>query len=281
LLRRYRTDKLTTEQIVEKVFISEGDLYRLIVRSKLPEAEKFERWVFDVVLPSVLATGSYSALPPFADIQTLTIDNIPIEIPLGVPFSVTRSSTGELTVLVNETTEPKPKAEPVSEPKPSAHTELVPALPTVPAYKIDPNRTDNHANVSYAASLYFEGRENADDTMTLEPSALWDFIDIISLDRCIGHHTFGVPTAVLVAESGQVMINAYVAALGLPVENKTFLMNRTDLRVIRYDADAKKWVDDGMRLEPGTVSANHFNNRTTDELLAESGQSRLNAVALA
>ena len=34
-------------------FITEPDLYRLITRSKLPEAEKFERWVFEEVLPSI------------------------------------------------------------------------------------------------------------------------------------------------------------------------------------------------------------------------------------
>ena len=39
--------------------ISEGDIYRLIVRSKLPSAEKFERWVFDEVLPSIRANGGY------------------------------------------------------------------------------------------------------------------------------------------------------------------------------------------------------------------------------
>lgn len=41
-------------------YIPEGDLYRLIVSSKLPAAEKFERWVFDEVLPSIRKTGSYS-----------------------------------------------------------------------------------------------------------------------------------------------------------------------------------------------------------------------------
>ena len=41
--------------------ISEGDLYRLIVRSKLPTAEKFERWVFDEVLPSIRKHGLYAA----------------------------------------------------------------------------------------------------------------------------------------------------------------------------------------------------------------------------
>lgn len=40
-------------------YIPEGDLYRLIVSSKLPAAEKFERWVFDEVLPSIRQTGGY------------------------------------------------------------------------------------------------------------------------------------------------------------------------------------------------------------------------------
>lgn len=44
---------------VEMNFISEGDLYRLIVHSKLPAAERFERWVFDEVLPSIRQTGGY------------------------------------------------------------------------------------------------------------------------------------------------------------------------------------------------------------------------------
>lgn len=41
-------------------FISEGDVYRLIVHSKLPSAERFERWVFDEVLPSIRQNGAYS-----------------------------------------------------------------------------------------------------------------------------------------------------------------------------------------------------------------------------
>jgi anti-repressor protein len=40
-------------------FIDEGNLYRLIVRSKLPTAEKFERWVFDEILPSIRKHGGY------------------------------------------------------------------------------------------------------------------------------------------------------------------------------------------------------------------------------
>lgn len=48
-----------TEQRNEMSFIPEGDVYRLIARSKLPEAEKFEKWVFDEVLPTIRKTGGY------------------------------------------------------------------------------------------------------------------------------------------------------------------------------------------------------------------------------
>lgn len=58
--------------------ITEGDIYRLIARSKLPNAEKFENWVFDEVLPSIRKTGGYvgnermfvDTYLPFADDTT-------------------------------------------------------------------------------------------------------------------------------------------------------------------------------------------------------------------
>ena len=43
----------------EMIFIPEGDVYRLIMKSKLPSAEKFESWVRDEVLPTVHRTGGY------------------------------------------------------------------------------------------------------------------------------------------------------------------------------------------------------------------------------
>lgn len=39
--------------------ISEPDMLRLIVGSRLPAAERFERWVLEEVLPSIRKTGSY------------------------------------------------------------------------------------------------------------------------------------------------------------------------------------------------------------------------------
>jgi len=39
--------------------VPEGDIYRLIVRSELPGAEKFERWIFDEVIPAIRKHGGY------------------------------------------------------------------------------------------------------------------------------------------------------------------------------------------------------------------------------
>lgn len=53
--------------------ISEPDMLRLIVNSTLPAAEKFERWVFEDVLPNIRKTGSYAmpgtptSTPPITD----------------------------------------------------------------------------------------------------------------------------------------------------------------------------------------------------------------------
>lgn len=42
---------------IEMNFIPEGDVYRLIVKSKLPAAEKFEKWLFDEILPTIRKSG--------------------------------------------------------------------------------------------------------------------------------------------------------------------------------------------------------------------------------
>ena len=41
------------------VLISEGGLYRLLCKSTKPAAIKFERWVFDDLLPTLRETGTY------------------------------------------------------------------------------------------------------------------------------------------------------------------------------------------------------------------------------
>ncbi|MGX5634022.1 phage antirepressor KilAC domain-containing protein [Bacillus thuringiensis] len=43
----------------DKKFINEPNLYRLIVKSKLPQAEQFEKWVFEEALPTIRKHGAY------------------------------------------------------------------------------------------------------------------------------------------------------------------------------------------------------------------------------
>lgn len=43
--------------------IPERDVYRLVMRSKMPQAERFEEWVVSEVLPSVRRTGEFSLKP--------------------------------------------------------------------------------------------------------------------------------------------------------------------------------------------------------------------------
>lgn len=52
-------DTLSNGGKQQKKYINEGNLYRLIVKSKLPQAEKFESWVFEDVLPSIRRNGAY------------------------------------------------------------------------------------------------------------------------------------------------------------------------------------------------------------------------------
>lgn len=50
----------TAGGVQEVRVLSEPDVLRLIVNSTLPAAERFERWVFEEVLPSIRKNGSYS-----------------------------------------------------------------------------------------------------------------------------------------------------------------------------------------------------------------------------
>ncbi|SHH17350.1 Prophage antirepressor, partial [Xylella fastidiosa] len=52
----------TSGGVQEIRIISEPDMLRLIVSSKLPAAERFERWVFEEVLPTLRKTGNRPAL---------------------------------------------------------------------------------------------------------------------------------------------------------------------------------------------------------------------------
>lgn len=71
-----KRDTPTSSGIQSMSYINEGDLYRLIMKSKLPSAEKFEAWVMDEVLPTIRKAGSYQKPMTVAEqIQLLALGN--------------------------------------------------------------------------------------------------------------------------------------------------------------------------------------------------------------
>lgn len=52
-------DTPTSGGVQSVTYINEADVYRLILRSKLPDVETFQDWVCEDVLPSIRETGSY------------------------------------------------------------------------------------------------------------------------------------------------------------------------------------------------------------------------------
>lgn len=69
-------------QEVSMKFINEGNVYRLITRSQLPSAERFETWLFEEVVPSIRQKGYYGridrcVLPEFVKRYTLNLPEIP------------------------------------------------------------------------------------------------------------------------------------------------------------------------------------------------------------
>ena len=76
-------------QTIQKKYINEGNLYRLIAKSKLPEAREFERWIFDTVIPSIRKHGYYSNAPQIdeKDIAMLSIIKSVSEEERSIAFS--------------------------------------------------------------------------------------------------------------------------------------------------------------------------------------------------
>lgn len=54
-----RADGTDAVKYIPRKYISEGNLYRLILKSKLPSAKNFETWICEEVLPSIRQDGMY------------------------------------------------------------------------------------------------------------------------------------------------------------------------------------------------------------------------------
>lgn len=75
-------------------FITEGDIYRLIAHSKLPSAERFERWVFDEILPSIRKHGAYMT----EDVLEQALASPDFLIELATRLKTEKAKNAQLTV---------------------------------------------------------------------------------------------------------------------------------------------------------------------------------------
>lgn len=62
-----KCDTPTAGGIQSLSFLTESNLYRLVLRSELPNAEEFQDWVTEQVLPQIRKTGAYTAFPALPD----------------------------------------------------------------------------------------------------------------------------------------------------------------------------------------------------------------------
>lgn len=83
-------------------FITEGDVYRLVSHSKLPGAERFERWVFDEVLPSIRKNGAYIT----DDVLKQALASPDFLIELATRLKAEKAKNAQLTVS-NQIMQPK------------------------------------------------------------------------------------------------------------------------------------------------------------------------------
>ncbi len=98
--------------------LTEPDVMRLIVSSKLPEAEAFERWVFEEVLPSIRRTGAYAAPAAAPQAMPSSVEAMQVADALATMLRLEGSARLGVARKAMELTAPS-------------------LLPMVPAYAID------------------------------------------------------------------------------------------------------------------------------------------------
>jgi BRO family, N-terminal domain len=74
----------------EMIIISEPGVYRLVFRSRKPEAEEFKRWLAHEVLPQIRRTGGYSDDPKISGFEPVYSPNVDKEAPLAARIDAVR-----------------------------------------------------------------------------------------------------------------------------------------------------------------------------------------------
>jgi anti-repressor protein len=105
------TDTLTNGGVQQMTFVNESNLYKCIFQSRRPDAEKFQEWVFDEVLPSIRKHGAY--LSNEAIEKTLTDPDYLIKLATTLKEERTKRIEAECKVVALQTSNDamKPKAE--------------------------------------------------------------------------------------------------------------------------------------------------------------------------
>ncbi|MGL1306903.1 BRO-N domain-containing protein [Vibrio parahaemolyticus] len=68
------------EIIVKNVWIPENDIYRLVMRSNKPDAEKFQDWVCEEVLPKIRQDGMYIAGEEKVESGEMSIEEMTLKV---------------------------------------------------------------------------------------------------------------------------------------------------------------------------------------------------------
>nr|DAX30096.1 MAG TPA: repressor domain protein [Caudoviricetes sp.]DAY38090.1 MAG TPA: repressor domain protein [Caudoviricetes sp.] len=97
-----KCDTPTNGGVQSLSFITEGDVYRLITHSKLPNAQRFESWVFDEVLPAIRKHGAYMT----GEIIEQALNSPDFLIELATKLKEEKAKNAQLTVS-NQIMQPK------------------------------------------------------------------------------------------------------------------------------------------------------------------------------
>lgn len=82
-VKMFDEDEFSTAEVIDSIgrrqqayIISEPGLYRLVMRSRKPEAKEFQRWVTHEVLPAIRKTGGYIPTTDADDDMTILADAV-------------------------------------------------------------------------------------------------------------------------------------------------------------------------------------------------------------
>ena len=108
---RYRTNRSVPHpqslgKLLAIVFIPEGDVYRLITHSKLPAAERFEKWVFDEVLPTIRKTGGYGQPVDMELLTQVIAQTVRITVTELLPYIAQSQRGASVPVRIMDRTSP-------------------------------------------------------------------------------------------------------------------------------------------------------------------------------